>query len=83
MSEKPGTYSGYFSKTTQTCTPIIYTSTLHAHMFLAAVSSQIMVCSSSVRVKLITHTIQGFEGHPLRKDFPLTVRIFKFDLAIC
>jgi NADH:ubiquinone oxidoreductase subunit C len=38
-----------------------------------------MVCYDSVQMNEIVHTIEGFEGHPLRKDFPLTARIPKFD----
>jgi len=28
-----------------------------------------------------THALPGFEGHPLRKDFPLTVRLFPAKLT--
>ena len=32
-------------------------------------------------VSIIAYTTQGFEGHPLRKDFPLTARIFTYTCA--
>jgi hypothetical protein len=51
----------------------VFASGFDAYMILAAVFSQIMVCFNIVQVNMIVDVIQGFEGYPLRKDFPLTV----------
>jgi NADH:ubiquinone oxidoreductase subunit C len=41
-----------------------------------------MVRILSSRPIIVTHDVVGFEGHPLRKDFPLTV-IAALNLCEC
>jgi NADH dehydrogenase (ubiquinone) Fe-S protein 3 len=53
-------------------------SDFHTNTILGVASSRITVCPIPETVSIIVYTTQGFEGHPLRKDFPLTARIFTY-----
>ena len=53
-------------------------SCVHTNTTLGVASSRITVCPISETASITVYTTQGFEGYPLRKDFPLTARIFTY-----
>ena len=48
---------------------------------LGVAFSRITVCPIPETVNMNVYTPQGFEGHPLRKDFPLTARTSTYTYA--